>query len=162
MCAPSLIYLNPESVNSISKIALVTDTHFGARLDNKAFHDHFATFFSKVFFPELKKRGIQTVLHGGDLVDKRNSINFETARRLKEDFLDPLQAIPEVHMIAGNHDVYYKNSNEVNALSTLLSGYHYTFSTEPEDITLADGFGILWLPWTNNANYDKTMEIIDN
>ena len=33
------------------KIALITDTHFGARNDNLNFNEHFYQFYEGVFFP---------------------------------------------------------------------------------------------------------------
>ena len=43
------------------KIALVTDQHFGARNDSKKIADHMQKFYDEVFFPEIDKRGIDTV-----------------------------------------------------------------------------------------------------
>ena len=41
------------------KVALVTDTHFGARSDNLAFDRFFAKFYDECFFPYLEKEGIK-------------------------------------------------------------------------------------------------------
>ena len=38
------------------KIALVTDTHFGARSDSQPFDAFFKKFYSEIFFPELDKQ----------------------------------------------------------------------------------------------------------
>ena len=35
------------------KIALITDTHFGARNDSQIFTEHFMKFYDKIFFPFL-------------------------------------------------------------------------------------------------------------
>ena len=40
------------------KIALITDTHFGARNDNLAFNDYFYKFWEETFFPYLEEKGI--------------------------------------------------------------------------------------------------------
>ena len=45
------------------KIALITDTHFGARNDSLAFNDHFYKFWREVFFPYIDEHGIDTVIH---------------------------------------------------------------------------------------------------
>ena len=39
------------------KIALINDTHFGARNDSQAFMDYFRKFYEEIFFPTLEERG---------------------------------------------------------------------------------------------------------
>ena len=43
------------------KVALVTDTHFGARSDSLAFDGYFAKFYDEVFFPYLVENDIKTL-----------------------------------------------------------------------------------------------------
>ena len=58
------------------KIALITDTHFGARGDSILFYDYMMEFYNNVFFPYLKDNNIENVIHLGDVVDRRKFINF--------------------------------------------------------------------------------------
>ena len=58
------------------KIALITDTHYGARKGSKVFHDYFQKFYDDVFFPILKERKIKNVIHLGDSFDNRKNIDF--------------------------------------------------------------------------------------
>ena len=60
----------------MTKVAVITDTHFGARKGSKLFHDYFEKFYRDVFFPTLKKEGIDTVIHLGDAFDSRRGIEF--------------------------------------------------------------------------------------
>jgi hypothetical protein len=53
------------------KVALITDTHFGARKGNQTFHDYFEKFYNEIFFPTLDERGIDTLVHLGDCFDVR-------------------------------------------------------------------------------------------
>ena len=48
------------------KIALLTDTHYGARKGSKIFHDYFQKFYDNIFFPTLEKRKIKNAIHLGD------------------------------------------------------------------------------------------------
>ena len=45
------------------KVAIITDTHFGARKSSKVFHDFFQKFYDDIFFPTLEERGIKTCIH---------------------------------------------------------------------------------------------------
>ena len=143
------------------KIALITDTHWGVRNDNQAFLDASKRFLDDVFFPRLSSDGVGAVIHLGDLVDRRKFININTARRLREDFLDPLNEISmEVHFIAGNHDTYYKNTNSINALKELVTDKYETFIVHdqiPREVDF-DGTIILMLPWICDENRTVCMD----
>jgi len=60
------------------KIAIINDTHYGARKGSKLFHDYFEQFYKNVFFPTLEKEEITTVLHLGDAFDSRKSIEYQS------------------------------------------------------------------------------------
>ena len=53
------------------KIALITDTHWGARNDSVIFADYFSKFYDNVFFPYIDDHNIKTCIHLGDVVDRR-------------------------------------------------------------------------------------------
>jgi len=144
------------------KIALVTDTHWGVRNDNLSFLDYFDRFYSNVFFPELDKRGIHTVLHLGDIVDRRKYISYVTLRRLKEGFIEPCanRGI-DLHVIVGNHDVPYKNTNEINAMQELFDATDVKYYSEVAEV-LFDDVPHAIIPWINNGNYASTMEFMQS
>jgi DNA repair exonuclease SbcCD nuclease subunit len=143
------------------KIALVTDTHYGARGDSKAFDDFFRKFYDEVFFPELDKREIKTIVHLGDAFDRRKYINFSSLQSCKEYFFDAAQNRNiEVHMLVGNHDTFYKNTNDVNSPELLLKEYeNVTPYSYPVTITIS-GTHILMLPWICTDNYNESLEQI--
>jgi DNA repair exonuclease SbcCD nuclease subunit len=141
------------------KIALITDTHWGVRNDNIAFMDNSKRFLDETFFPTIKREEIRTVIHLGDLVDRRKYININTASRLRQDFLDPLaNGGYDVHFIAGNHDTYFKNTNKVNALQELVVD-KYSFKVHdqiPRELEF-DGTIVLMLPWICNENREVCL-----
>ena len=93
------------------KIALITDTHWGVRNDQLAFLDNNKKFLDDIFFPYLDAHSIDTVIHLGDLVDRRKYLNINTAKRLRDDFIRPLHRREiRPYLIIGNHDTYYKNT----------------------------------------------------
>lgn len=143
------------------KIALLTDTHYGARGDSQAFNDFFRKFYEEIFFPELDKREIKTIVHLGDAFDRRKYINFSSLQSCKEYFFDAAQKRNiEVHMLVGNHDTFYKNTNDVNSPELLLKEYDNIITySKPVTITIA-GTHILMLPWICTDNYNESLEQI--
>ena len=140
------------------RVALVTDTHFGARSDSIAFDSYFAKFYDETFFPHLVEHDIKTICHLGDIFDRRKYINFNTLQSCKRYFFDKARDLGiEVHMIPGNHDTYFKNTNDVNSPDLLLGEYNnITLYQEPTEIML-DREKVLYLPWICGENYDRTM-----
>jgi DNA repair exonuclease SbcCD nuclease subunit len=144
------------------RLALITDTHWGVRNDNVAFMDNSKKFLDEVFFPYIDKHNINTVCHLGDLVDRRKYINFNTATRLRIDFLDKLANRGlDVHMIAGNHDTYYKNTNSINALHELVLGkYNFNIYDQiPREVEF-DNLTVLMLPWICDENRQICLDKI--
>ena len=144
------------------KIALITDQHFGARNDSKRVHDHFQKFYENVFFPEIKRRGIDTVIDLGDTFDRRKYISFTSLKRAKEMFFQPLADNGiKLHVIVGNHDSVYKNTLDVNSIDLLLEEYeNITTYVQPEVIEM-DGTEIMLVPWICDANEEQTFVMAD-
>ena len=145
------------------KIALLTDTHYGARKGSKIFHDYFQKFYDNIFFPTLEKRKIKHAIHLGDSFDNRKNIDFWALNWAKEHVYDNFKKLNvEVHTIVGNHDVYYKNTNEVNAVDSLLESYdNINRYSNPTEIDI-DGFKTLLLPWICQDNYQESIKAIEN
>jgi len=143
------------------KIALVTDLHFGARSDSLAFDAHFRKFYEDTFFPYLQEHGIKTVFDLGDTFDRRKYINYNSLKSCKEYFFDRLQDLGiDLHMIAGNHDTYYKNTNIVNSPDLLLQEYNnITLYDEVTEVKMGKT-NILFVPWICVDNYDSSLQKI--
>lgn len=145
------------------KIVLITDTHYGVRSDSLAFLDNSKSFFDNVFFPYIDDNEIKTVIHLGDLVDRRKYININTARRLREDFLEPLHSRKlDVHLLAGNHDTFYRNTNDTNSLTEIVESKYPTFKTYINEATEVefDGLSILFIPWICDDNRKQVLNAI--
>ena len=144
------------------KIALVTDTHFGARNDNQNVNDYFYKFYDNIFFPELEKRGITTCVHLGDVVDRRKFISFKIANDFRQRFINRFAELGiDLHIIIGNHDTYYKNTNEVNSMEELVGKDRCNIYTGPEVVEF-DGVPIQFIPWINANNYDESMTALSH
>jgi len=145
------------------KVAIITDQHFGARNDSIAFLDFFQKFYDNTFFPTLDASGIDTVLVLGDTFDRRKYVNFYALDRAKKMFFDKLEERGiTVYMLAGNHDTYFKNTNEVNSPDLLLAEYNnIEVIDEPKTINV-NGFEVCMLPWICPENYTQSIDEIKN
>ena len=144
------------------KIALLNDTHFGCRNVSLSFIDYQNRFYDELFFPYIIEKKIDTLIHLGDVVDRRKFINHNTAHNFKLKFSNRLDELNiDNHIIVGNHDTYYKNTNEVNALQNLNLSKQTKVYTKATEISLG-GLDILLLPWICDDNLEDTIQAIDN
>jgi DNA repair exonuclease SbcCD nuclease subunit len=145
------------------KIAFINDTHAGARQESQIFNEYFFLFWENTFFPYLKKNNITRIFHFGDLVDRRKFINFIIANSWRKRFFD--RARDEgitMDLIPGNHDVPYRNTNEINAIEELLHHYpNINIYTKPE-VVKYDGLPVLVMPWINSSNYEESIDMLKN
>jgi DNA repair exonuclease SbcCD nuclease subunit len=143
------------------KVAIITDQHFGARNDSLHFIEFYEKFYSGTFFPRLLKDKIDTVLILGDTFDRRKYVNFYSLQRAKQMFFDKLaEHNITVHMLVGNHDTYYKNTNGVNSPDLLLEDYdNIKTIVSPTTLSLG-GQEILMMPWICVENYEESMQKI--
>lgn len=143
------------------KVAIITDQHFGARNDSPQILDYYQKFYKDTFFPKLVEEKIDTVLILGDTFDRRKYVNFFTLKRAKEMFFDKLHGSGiKVHMLVGNHDTYYKNTNDVNSIKLLLDEYdNINAIAHPCTIEVGeDRHKICMMPWICPENYDDSIE----
>ena len=130
------------------KVALITDTHFGARNDNQVIQEHINQFFGEVFFPYLDEHNIKTVIHLGDLMDKRKTVSYLTLNNLQNNFMNRLHdSSIETHILVGNHDSYYKNTLKLNSVAELYGKSSLIHVYETAKTISIDGLSIFLLPW---------------
>ena len=141
------------------KVAIITDTHYGCRKGSKLFQDYFEAFYKNIFFPKLEEEGITTVIHMGDAFDSRKSIDYQSLEWTKRVVLDPLSKY-NVHMLVGNHDAYYKNTNNVNSPSLLLQNYSNIKTYSDPEVIKIGNLNTLLIPWICADNEEKTLRLI--
>lgn len=144
------------------KVAILNDTHAGVRNSSDIFADNANLFYRDVFFPYLLDNGIKRIIHLGDVFDNRKFINFKSLHRFRKSFLAKLREYG-MHMdvILGNHDTYYKNTNELNSLKELLGHYmnEVTIIHQPSEIQYGDViFGLV--PWIAPDNEKQAIEFL--
>ena len=141
------------------KIAIFTDTHWTARKSSRHLHDYFELFYKNIFFPALEEQGVEIVVHMGDAFDNRKSIDFWGLDWTRRVVLEPLRKY-EVHMIVGNHDIFLRNSTEINAPELLLKDYPNIKTYSSPTNTKVGGIDMTFIPWICSENYDETLKVI--
>lgn len=145
----------------MSKIAVISDTHFGARNDNPIFMEHFMKFWEEVFFPYLENHGIKEIIHMGDFMDRRKFVNFQTLHQVRKKFISALAKRDiKMHLILGNHDIYYKNTVEVNSPNELFYDHPNIILHDKPTLMLFDGTEAGFVPWIAKSNYEECMDFI--
>lgn len=146
------------------KIAILNDTHCGCRNSSDIFMEYQERFYSEVFFPYLLDNDIKHIMHLGDYYDNRKTINFKALQHNRKIFLEPMRKNGiTMDIIPGNHDVYYKNTNELNALKELQGHYmnEVNLVMKPTVIDY-DGTDIALVPWINPENEKETLDFLAN
>ena len=142
------------------KIALLNDTHFGVRNDSPVFQEYQNRFYRELFFPYLEENNIKCLVHLGDVVDRRKFINHQTAYNFHHKFWNKLTKMNiDTHIILGNHDTYFKNTNEVNALEQLNVGPNVKIYSNPQEVVF-DKLKILLLPWICDDTYKESVNAL--
>lgn len=145
------------------KIAMITDQHFGVRNGSKYFLDNYEKFYNEIFFPTIDELGITHVWMLGDFWEYRTRIDVVTLWRAQSMYLDKLEERGiQVTIIYGNHDVAYKNRNDINSIDFLAKMYKNIRVVKTHETIEFDGTPVNFLSWVNNANLAESLEFIKN
>lgn len=137
------------------KIAIITDTHAGARSSSSIFREYMKYWYENEFFPKLKENGVTTILHLGDFFDNRNAISLSDIDFIVNWFAQKIiEGDYKFFITLGNHDVAFKNTNKIHSLSILAAAAPKNVIVIEEPMML-DNFALV--PWINSSNYDSTM-----
>ena len=143
------------------KIALINDTHAGARGDDPRFNEYFFKFWEGTFFPYLEENNITQICHLGDVVDRRKFISFVTLNSWRKRFFDVIKAKGiQMDVIVGNHDVTYKNTNEINSIDLLLREYPNIHVIQEPKKMMFENREFTFIPWLCPDNYDASLKAI--
>ena len=102
----------------MEKLAIIGDVHFSRKAENpivkKYIKEGQREFFNSLA-EDLEARGITTVLMTGDVHDTRVTVDVEALINTKR-LLQGRMKNFDIHIILGNHDLYYENSYDVSSL----------------------------------------------
>ena len=144
------------------KIAILNDTHCGIRNSSEIFLNNAEQFYNNVFFPECEKYNVKQIVHLGDYYDHRKFVNFKALNHNRRIFLDQIRKRGmSMDIIPGNHDTFYKNTNELNSLKECLGHYMNEVHIIMEPTVMQyDSLKLGLLPWICQDNYDLCMNFI--
>lgn len=143
------------------KVAIIGDIHIGSRNDNLRFAEFHISFFTKLLIPYLIKHNINRAIFMGDIFDRRKFINFTTLDKWKNEVFDLFYRHKiTLDIIIGNHDTAFKNSNEVNSPSLLLSEYDNIRIFSGPEVVFLDNTEVLYVPWINIGNETETFDLV--
>jgi DNA repair exonuclease SbcCD nuclease subunit len=142
-------------------IFLLTDTHFGKKQNSIIWLNSQISFLEEQFIPSVikcAKNNKVKIIHMGDVFDSRSTISTMVATKIIDVF-KTICDIPntELHIIAGNHDFYSPNSDEIDTLTLLLGNLNLHLHVK--DIYLDNDR--LYVPWYKWGS-DDVQFFIDN
>lgn len=146
------------------KLAILNDTHCGIRNSSEIFLNNAGEFYEKVFFPECEKQGVTQIVHLGDYYDHRKYVNFKALNHNRKVFLNEIRKRGmSMDIIPGNHDTFYKNTNDLNSLKELLGHFMNEINIVMEPTVMEYGsLRMALLPWICSDNYEKSMDFVAN
>ncbi len=140
------------------KVAIINDIHWGVRNNSDFFLDRYVEFFRDTFFPALDQRGIDTVWILGDTFDDRRELDPRTLAYARAHMFDPLaERGIKVVIIYGNHDVYYKNTNQFNTIDLFGDIYPNVHVVKTHEVIEHDGTPVGFISWINNDNLEDSL-----
>ena len=100
------------------------------------------------------------MLHLGDVFDRRKYSNYQSLALAKEMFFDPAREF-KIHMLVGNHDAYFKNSNHINSVSLTCNEYdNITVYQDTPEVIEIEGHHIFLVPWIASNNRATALNMI--
>lgn len=146
-----------------SKITfIITDTHFGVRQNSMTWINSQLDFLYNQLIPHIQQCKDSNLyecvelIHMGDVFDSRSTISTLIASKVVKVFKE-LNNLCNVHIIAGNHDFYSPNSDEVDTLSLILKQTNVNLYTNKPYINDNN----LYIPWYQWGSVE-TQELIIN
>ena len=128
------------------RFAVIGDIHFGVRGNSQQIleaQEHW-------FLEELmhKTEGVSELVFLGDIFDSRSSISPIVMKSARHIFNVLCQNFSKVHVILGNHDIYYRNTKDVHTLDILSDQGAIVYENHTE--VNIGGKDCLMLPWIAN------------
>jgi DNA repair exonuclease SbcCD nuclease subunit len=131
------------------RIWFLSDTHLGVKNNSNDWIDVMSSYFYEWFIPLVKRNYKQgdILIHLGDVFDSRQSISLKVLN-LGISVFEELSLIftDGIYVMAGNHDVWNKTSNDINSLKSIKWIPNVNIIEEPLSMRILDK-NFLLMPW---------------
>jgi len=146
--------IDPKILESVKRVWILGDLHFGVRSNSQEWLDIQKDFFEKQFIPTLKKlvQPGDVLVQVGDTFDNRQSINIKVLNYAVNLF-ERLGKILPVHVICGNHDIWAKKSNEITSIDSLKWIPNVQIHKDPVLLNWSDR-NVLMMPWRRDQEHE--------
>lgn len=148
----------PKHTNSvsISRIAIFSDIHLGVHTNSGTWHK-ISYNWAEWFTENLRKENIKDIVFCGDFFHNRSEITVNTLYHAGE-LLNLFQDF-NIHMLAGNHDSFYKNNCSVNSIKIFEGRPNITIYDKPTLIQLG-GQECFFAPWGTDIEQIEQCDIL--
>jgi len=143
--------------NKARRVWFITDTHLGVRNNSNEWIDQIREYFFDWFFPLVREnyQPGDILVHLGDFFDSRQSINLKVLN-LGMSIAEEFSAIfgDGVYFILGNHDIWAKDTNDINSLRSIKWIPGITVFDEPVSANFSDR-SFLFMPWRKDHKTEE-------
>jgi len=139
----------------VKRVWILGDMHLGIRSNSSEWLEIQKDFYENQFIPTLKenvKEG-DILVQVGDAFDNRQSINLKVLH-YAVDLFERLGEILPTHVIAGNHDIWAKKTNEITSIDSLKWIPNVQIYKEPELMKWHDK-NVLMMPWRTDPQHES-------
>jgi DNA repair exonuclease SbcCD nuclease subunit len=153
--------MSEEDLKKAKRIWIMGDIHFGVRASSMEWFSITKSYFEDYFIPLLEREYKEgdILLQVGDIFENRQVVNLKINSYVISLF-ERLGKILPVIAIAGNHDIYYKRSNEVTSLDNLRHIPGVSVYKDPAKLKIGDK-DVHLMPWrhSNEQESDTLNEL---
>lgn len=137
-------------MQSISgKILVFTDQHFGIK-GNSPLRQKIGAMVIKKILDYIDKEKTSNIVFCGDYFHQRNALTVDTLN-IAYRCLQALSKKCKVYMILGNHDLFNKNSTDVNSINIFRDNSNICVVDSPIDVDM-NGKKALFVPWLSDLS----------
>lgn len=140
----------------MSNVAIISDLHLGCHGDSENWHN-ITLKWGMWLKEELEQANITNIIICGDFFDNRNEIGVKTISVASE-LMDMFNDF-EVTMIAGNHDLFYRNRTDINSIS-IFDGRENVDVISEMTLEKIGNKTVTYIPWGSDISKAPKSDII--